>query len=354
MSIIETVLYIRAILINVYKRFEGVFRLIFKFIIGLWLFGIINDINMPGEAFAKIDSYFAGGMSLMLIAFIFALLPASAAFCLLAFDIALNISSHLELSVMGLLLMLCLILFYVRMAPRESWLIIFTLLGFYCKIPYIAPLFAGLYFPLTSTIPIILGIYIYGFAPRFLSLFETVETAGFEFLKLTETAGPSAQGLIDAATSDFSWVFISFVFAMTVLIVYVISHLTMDYAKELSVLFGGVLCMVGLLLVSFITDVDMGGASVFLYSIFAVLLTLIIHFFDLALDYGKAERVEFSDEDNYYYVRVIPKLIVTEKTATGGRKPKKKGPAAAHTRRRDRGDPSAYDKYDYDYEGDDS
>jgi hypothetical protein len=289
---------------------------------------------------AAVDTYFAGGATLVLISFVFAILPTTAAFCLLAFDIAVQTSSHLELCLMGLLLMLCLILFYVRMAPKESWLIILTLLGFYCKLPYIAPIFAGLYFPLTSAVPIIISVYIWEFAPRFLSLLTATETAGFDVVKLAATAGPSVQGLLSAATSDFSWVFISFVFSMTALIVYVISHLTMDYAKELAIVFGGILCTVGLVLVQLITDVDMGGASVMLFSALSAVIMLALHFFDLALDYKKAERVEFSDDDNYYYVRVIPKLIVTQQQKKPVKSASKKPVAARRTAGR------------FDYDGD--
>lgn len=310
-------LYIRAILINIYKRYETVWRYIFKFFIGLCLFGIINEIGMSRSEVEFVNSFFTGAASLMLVSFVFALLPTTASFCLLALDITLQTSSHLELSIIGFLIMMCFILFYVRMAPKESWLIIMTLLGFKLNMPYIAPIFAGMYFSLTGAIPIIIGVFIWEFAPYYVNLVRVAETANLDIVKLTSTVGPVINGLLVGVTSNYSWIFVSFVFSMTVLIVYVVSHLTMDFAKELSVLFGGLLCMIGLFLVRMIAGVSYGnsvagGFSIFIFSILSMLLMLIIHFFDIALDYKRAERVEFSDEDNYYYVRVIPKLILTE------------------------------------------
>lgn len=329
MTSMETILYIRAILINIYKRYETVWNYSFKFLVGLCLFSIINKIGMPREELEFINSYFTGAATLVLISFVFAVIPTTAAFFLLALDVTVQTSSHLELSFMGFLLMLCLILFYVRMAPKESWLIILTLLGFYFKIPYIAPIFAGLYFSLASAVPIIIGVFIWEFAHHFVNLVKVVETADLDIIKLTTTVGPVVQGLLDGATANYSWVFIAFVFSMTVLIVYVISHLSMDYAKELAILFGGLLCMIGLFLVQMIADIGASGLSgggIFIFSILSMILMFAIHFFDLALDYKRAERVEFSDEDNYYYVRVIPKLIVTD--------PKKKSKKSVKTVKR--------------------
>lgn len=322
MSSMETILYIRAILINIYKRYEAAWNYAFKFIVGLCLFGIINKIGMPREELEFINSYFTGTATLILISFMFAVLPTTASFFLLVLDVTVQTSSHLELSLMGFLLMLCLVLFYVRMAPKESWLIILTLLGFYLKIPYIAPIFAGMYFSLASAIPIMIGVFIWEFAPYFVNLVKVMDTADLDIIKLTTTVGPAITGLLEGVSANYSWVFISFVFSMTILIVYVISHLTMDYAKELAILFGGLLCMIGLLLVQMIADVaavGLGSGAIFIFSILSMVLMYAIHFFDLALDYKRAERVEFSDEDNYYYVRVIPKLILTEQKKKSGR-----------------------------------
>jgi hypothetical protein len=159
-------------------------------------------------------------------------------------------------------------------------------------------------------------------------------------MKLPSTIGPVIEGLLNALTANYSWVFVSFVFSMTILIVYVVSHLSMDYAKIYAIIFGGLLCMTGLFLVSTIADISIGGASIFIYSALSVALMFVIHFFDLALDYKRAERVEFSDDDNYYYVRVIPKLIVTESR-------QKRRPKAAKTVKSTKSTDYYGDDYDY-------
>ncbi|MDR1687363.1 MAG: hypothetical protein LBS21_01970 [Clostridiales bacterium] len=310
MSAIETIFYIRAILINIYKRYETVFNFLFRFLVGMSLFGIINKIGMQREELEFVGAYFTG-TKLILVSFVFALLPSTASFALMAVSIFVQLSSHLELSIFVFLGLICLILFYIRMAPKECWLIVFTVLGFYYNVPYIAPVFAGMYFSLTAAIPIIIGVFLWDYAPRVMDLMA-LESAGLDFMKLPSTVGPVIEGLLNGLTANYSWVFVAFVFSMTILIVYVVSHLSMDYAKIYAILFGSLLCMIGLFLVSTIADLSMGGASIFIYSALSVALMFIIHFFDLALDYKRAQRVEFSDDDNYYYVKVIPKLIVTE------------------------------------------
>ena len=305
----QTFLYLRAVIIKFYKQFETAFKIAFKFFIGLYLFGAFEALGAPISQLARINAYFSGA-ALAPAAFCFAVLPTTGAFFLLIFDVALKTSAHIELCAMGFMLQISLLLFYVRLAPKESWFIVFTLIGFHYKIPYIAPMFAGLYFPLTACVPITIGVYLQFLTPRYLSLIQTSQTAGFDFVKYPQTMGDSVKSLIDILSVDYSWVFTAFVFAMVLLIVYVVSHLTMDYSKELAVLFGSLLSAVGLCLVRVITDE--GSFSVIFYAALSCVIMLAVTFFDMVLDYKKAERVEFSDDDNYYYVRVIPKLTVKE------------------------------------------
>jgi hypothetical protein len=41
-------------------------------------------------------------------------------------------------------------------------------------------------------------------------------------------------------------------------------------------------------------------------------IAVIIRFFDGILDYQRAESVQFEDDNNYYHVRIIPKVIMTK------------------------------------------
>jgi hypothetical protein len=48
-------------------------------------------------------------------------------------------------------------------------------------------------------------------------------------------------------------------------------------------------------------------------TLFCTLIAGFIRLFDPILDYQRAESVQFEDENNYYYVRVIPKISMTKR-----------------------------------------
>ncbi|HOA81281.1 MAG TPA: hypothetical protein PKK61_09505, partial [Defluviitaleaceae bacterium] len=44
--------------------------------------------------------------------------------------------------------------------------------------------------------------------------------------------------------------------------------------------------------------------------IISMLIMFVIQFFYRVVDYSRVENVQFEDEENYYYVKVIPKIIL--------------------------------------------
>ena len=48
-------------------------------------------------------------------------------------------------------------------------------------------------------------------------------------------------------------------------------------------------------------------------SVFSAAIAFVLQFFFFNLDYSRIERLQFEDDDYYYYVKAIPKSLVTEK-----------------------------------------
>ncbi|NLK21340.1 MAG: hypothetical protein GX308_04535, partial [Epulopiscium sp.] len=53
-------------------------------------------------------------------------------------------------------------------------------------------------------------------------------------------------------------------------------------------------------------DINLFGLV--LSTIASMIIMFSIQFFHIIVDYSRAERVEFEDEENYYYVKIIPKI----------------------------------------------
>ena len=64
----------------------------------------------------------------------------------------------------------------------------------------------------------------------------------------------------------------------------------------------------------FDTNVPIGG--VIIGSIFSVLIAMVVQFFAFNVDYSRTEKVQFEDDEYYYYVKAIPKITVATPSRT--------------------------------------
>ncbi len=58
----------------------------------------------------------------------------------------------------------------------------------------------------------------------------------------------------------------------------------------------------------FDTNVSLFGVIV--GTIFAFLLTTVLQFFVFHVDYSRTEKVQFEDDEYYYYVKAVPKVTL--------------------------------------------
>jgi len=143
-------------------------------------------------------------------------------------------------------------------------------------------------------------------------LMVTSQTAGLDISGMTETFTDVYTALLNGLSSTSDWVFTAFIFAMVIILVYVVSRLSIDFAKENAIGLGW-----GLMIFSFILFVLVGEGSIGIGAFFMILLCgLIAEFFrlfDPVLDYQRAESVQFEDENYFYFVRMVPKIQLTRR-----------------------------------------
>ena len=317
----DGILYIRAIIISAAKKYEAVLLFIARFLLGLFIYSNINKLGFLRSELLFIITPPAGFVLLLILAFLFAALPLSASYAIISFYAALHLSANLEIAVTVFLCLLCLIFFYVRLAPKENILILVAILGFYFKIPYFTPMFAGLYFGLTSAVPIMIGVLVWHFIPVVTELLKVSDSAGLDITAMADTIPDIYQNLFANLSGDTQWIFTAFSFTMIIITVFAISKLSVDFSAEIAILFGAAVNIVSVIAADIVIKLDKNIIAVLLSTAASAALLLIVRFFDIALDYSRVERVQFSDEDNYYYVKVVPKLLTSagqkEKRAAG-------------------------------------
>lgn len=331
----EQLIVVRQQIIGFYKKFEVAVNYILKFFVGLFIFSRVNSLGMYREEFEVLFGSGAAFSYLALLSLLFTISPPSIALFLVAVAVAIQLSVVLEVAFFVFLLLILLIVFYARLAPRHSMLILAMVFGFHFNMPYAVVLFAGLYFGVASIIPVILGTAVWYFLPFFTNLtqefaqiaaaapvvdyqyhaeYYDVSTTFMEILfELPATFLDVFSRIFTQLTTDFNWIVISFVFAMILLAANLISRIAIDYSKDIAIGVGAVVGMVCMIMVVMAVEVDMTIGGIFISSIFSALFVWIASFFEGVRDYQRVERVQFDDEDNYYFVRIVPK-VSAEKT----------------------------------------
>ena len=309
-------LEIREIVITFVKRYETVFRFVLKLIVALFLFGFINRIGGYDE---KLAPLFEGSMSIpfyLFMSLLFAIFPPTLGNLLISVEIVLQISSSpITALVVGLLLSMVL-LFYSRLDPQKSYLIIAVVLGFYFKIPYAAVIFAGLYMGLTSIIPVSIGTFLWNFIPLSQQLFNTAKMPDeTDLMALPTTFIDIYESLFQALTTNFEWVFYCFIFAMVIICVHFVSRLSINYSKEIAILLGGLVSIFSMTVAAAVVGISTSLIGAIFFSLLSALIMEAVSFLDLALDYNKSEKIQFEDDEYYYYVKAVPKIMLAAKPA---------------------------------------
>jgi hypothetical protein len=251
-----------------------------------------------------------------LLGLAFTLLPLSVSWLLMILCITVQYSAVIEVAAVVFLFLLLVYLFYARMAVKESILILFTVLAFYFRVPYLLPLLVGLYGAPTAVIPVSIGVFINSHIPVVQGLAATTKTTEIDFTDFTDLPASFTElytTIVSSLNISYSWVFTAFIFAMVIITVYIVSRLSVDFAKELSILLGCILMIFSFVMAVLVAGESMEIFSVIFGCIICAVLAELVRLLDAVLDYQRAERVQFEDENNYYYVRVVPKIIMTKR-----------------------------------------
>jgi hypothetical protein len=101
------------------------------------------------------------------------------------------------------------------------------------------------------------------------------------------------------------------VLGVVIILVYIIRRLSVDYSWIVAVCAGGVMQIVLFLMGNIMLE-DMGIVcsivSVIVGGIISLALAWFLQFFLHSVDYTRTEKVQFEDDDYYYYVKAVPKV----------------------------------------------
>lgn len=237
-------------------------------------------------------------------------LPAGCLTLLCAlFSLAHMYSLSLEVAIIGVCVYLILYLMLFRFAPKDSYVVVLTPLLFALKIPYVVPIAVGLTSGPVSAVPVACGVIVYYFLTTIVGCAPTLRTMGDEM-------ADRIRFLLETIMSNRTVVVIAGAFAVTVIVVYLIRRMSVEYAWTIAMVAGAMTNLVVLLVGDLLYDINLSMGSAILGSIIAVLVAKVIEFFRFCVDYSRTEKVQFEDDEYYYYVKAVPKMSVAVSTRT--------------------------------------
>ncbi len=321
-----TILELREKLKGLYANYSTYIEIVLKLVLALicllWIRSAFNGTGLFNNTYVILVS------ALLCSVFPLRMTPLISGIFIVgqAFEIGLDAGAVM------LIMFLIVMIFFFRFAPDDGLAMILTPIGLSLGIPAFIPLCVGVRRKPVSAVAVVFGSYVYHQI-----LLLSGNRAALSELPLTEFM------------DRFNLIFINLVenrnmvvgmFAMTAVIVitYGVCRLGFDHAFEVAVGVGAVVYVVFILMGNSVAGSTYSVPVVIGMTLVGALFALAVEFFFLSLNYKGTEKVEFEDDEYYYYVRAVPKMyaykrriqIEKEEEAADGESASEEVPDIAH------------------------
>ena len=177
---------------------------------------------------------------------------------------------------------------------------------FFLNVPYVVPLLVGLTGSLTAVIPVSLGVFMY-YILLYIKQNVGALTGTAAAADITQKYGQIMKSMLSNQTA---LVMIG-AFALSIVVVYLIKRLSIDYSWYLAIAAGVIAQLAVIFMGDVLFSVSVPLGSMVAGMLISVLIALVYTFFAFAVDYSRTEYLQYEDDDYYYYVKAVPKMAVT-------------------------------------------
>lgn len=211
-----------------------------------------------------------------------------------------------EIALLMAVILIMIALLYYGFHPGDSYWLLLTPVAFLLKIPYVIPLLAGLSGTLLSIIPVSCGAVVY------YMILYVKQNAGVLTNDASVDITQKYVQLIRALVSNQTMLVMVAACAAGILIVYLIHNLSVNHAWAYAILLGTIGQMAVVFIGDFMFDVSVPMVEMIVGILIALIIGGIYHFFVFAVDYSRTEYTQFEDDDYVYYVKAVPKIVVSK------------------------------------------
>lgn len=208
----------------------------------------------------------------------------------------------LEACVFVFIILLVLALLRYLMLPGTGAALVLLPVFFLWKIPFAVPILVGLLGTVSGFITVASGVVLY-------YLLQMI------YVNLPYLTDPEAATmvqrllfLVEKTLGNETMLAVLIAFCLTTLVVYLISKLSVPFSPQIAILIGTVFDPLLLNALLRFFSLTKGPEDMVWGSVAAFFIGLTVSFFVRFLDYSGTERVQFEDDEYYYYVKAVPKL----------------------------------------------
>lgn len=296
-----TILELKEKLVRFYGKSEVYITPAIKFITALAVFltinqnvGYMESISRPAIA--------------LILALLCSVLPVNGTMLLASLVILVDLYAlSLEVCLVALLLFVVIYLLYFRFAPKHGYDVLLTPLCFRFHIPYIVPIGMGLLREVYSVFAFICGAVVYFFldgVKKNASVLSAAAEAG-------DTAGSKVVVALNQLLGNKEMFLVVGVMTAALIIVYIIRRMSIENAWSVAIISGILFETVGLIAGYMLLGINGKLILVLVGNLISGAAAFGIQFLFFNLDYSRTERLQFEDDEYYYYVKAVPKASVS-------------------------------------------
>ncbi len=208
-----------------------------------------------------------------------------------------------EVAIIIAVIYMLIYLLYLRFTPSESLCIVATPIMFVMHIPYVVPVVMGLIGGPASALSVVCGVIVY-FA------LHTVTVNAANVSGNISDLMSEIRLIIDSLLGNKQMIVLVVAFAVVTITVYVIRRLPIEHAWTLAEASGAFFCMLIVLIGGLVQNAGFSIIGILFGCILSFAIGKVIEFFRFCVDYTRTERVQFEDDDYYYFVKAVPKMNV--------------------------------------------
>ena len=326
-------LELRENLKKIYSRNEAFILPVIKFLLS---FIVLSIINGKMGYMTKL----ANMAIVLIVSLLCSFLPTGfMAFFAMMFAVLHMYALSIETAAVGLVVFLLLYLLFLRFTAKEALVVVLTPVLCMLKLPYVMPVAMGLIGTPASCVSVGCGVVVYYLLQTVITNAPTINSMG------AEEATAKLRLLIDGMLGNKAMLVTIAAFAITVIVVYLIRRMSVDHSWTIAMVAGVMIEVMILLVGDLMYDTNLSIVSALLGAVVTLIACKIIEFFRFCLDYSRTEKVQFEDDEYYYYVKAVPKMTVAAPTNTVKKINTQRRPAGQQTRTSGQGTRSAGQTY---------